>query len=211
MPLKKLWLGPAAAMIAAFVLGPVGTASAAPVHASCAAGGSPVFQAFGDTSDYVLAPNGAFENGAAGWTLSGSAHAVADDDSLGFAAVGRGALELGPGATAVSPAFCVTAADPSFRYLVEGMTADANLRTLIQVVPAGAATARTTRTVRSADTPSPRAGVWSVSGSNPLATLLPFVRAGGTATVRIEFQATSGASKVADVYVDPWAKVAKPA
>ena len=75
------------------------------------------FQAFGDTNDYSLAPDGGFESGTAGWSLSGGsgdrrqrvlrgARAPSDSKSLAINATG----------TAVSPAFCVGIEHPTFRF-----------------------------------------------------------------------------------------------
>jgi hypothetical protein len=74
------------------------------------------FLAFGDSADYSLAPNGAFEAGAGGWALSGASvtagnesykvHGASDAKSLALTATGQ----------AVSPAFCVSTAQPTFRF-----------------------------------------------------------------------------------------------
>src|SRR3954453_19360233 len=56
------------------------------------------FLPWGDPAHYVLSPDGGFEAGAAGWSLSG-AGIVADNESFDVHAPGeRAALELQPGA-----------------------------------------------------------------------------------------------------------------
>jgi hypothetical protein len=65
------------------------------------------FTRFGDYLDYVLAPDGSFENGAAGWQLDGGAKLVDTDK-------GR-SLQMPEDATAISPAMCLDLNFPHFR------------------------------------------------------------------------------------------------
>jgi hypothetical protein len=91
---------------------------AAPAAAQAACPTAPTtkpFLIFGDAANYSLAPNGSFESGAGGWSLSGASvtsgnesykvHASTDAKSLAIAATGQ----------AVSPAFCASTDNPSFR------------------------------------------------------------------------------------------------
>jgi hypothetical protein len=75
-----------------------------------------VFSAWGDASFYTLAPNGDFEGGATGWTLTGDATLVADNAGRIAAQAGDvTALQLANGATATSPAICVSSGYPTTR------------------------------------------------------------------------------------------------
>ena len=100
------------------------------------------FQAFGDSNDYSLVPNGGFETGADGWSLSGSAvtagnepwtvHGAGDSKSLAIAAAG----------VAVSPTVCVDITRPTLPLLRE-----AHERQLGRAEPASCA-GRTRRAAR---------------------------------------------------------------
>jgi hypothetical protein len=74
------------------------------------------FLPWGDAALYTLAPNGDFEAGAAGWTLTGNATLVADNAGRIAAQAGdTTALELPKNSTATSPPLCVTAGYPTTR------------------------------------------------------------------------------------------------
>lgn len=77
---------------------------------------STVFSAWGDMSLYTLAPNGDFEAGDDGWTLTGNAQIVgANAHKLAIDHDGTKALQLANGATATSPPICVGAGYPTTR------------------------------------------------------------------------------------------------
>jgi hypothetical protein len=65
------------------------------------------FTQFGDNLDYVLAPDGNFDNSVAGWQLAGGAKIVETDK-------GR-SLQLPKDATAISPSMCLDLHFPTFR------------------------------------------------------------------------------------------------
>ncbi len=73
------------------------------------------FAAFGDANDYKLV--GAFEDGAAGWTLNGGARVVSGNQPF---ASGGSALALPPGSSAVSPSVCVGHDEPTVRFFGRG-------------------------------------------------------------------------------------------
>ncbi|MBJ7470881.1 MAG: hypothetical protein JHD16_06240 [Solirubrobacteraceae bacterium] len=76
------------------------------------------FQAFGDNADYAFAPGGSFENGAPGWSLDGAS--VVDDNDTSGVFGGNKALSIRDGGRVVSPWFCVTPANPHFRFVTYG-------------------------------------------------------------------------------------------
>jgi hypothetical protein len=88
-------------LIAAAALARVAPAPAAPSCAATPSGGAPVFQAWGDPADYVLAGGGSFEAGSASWSLSGGAATAAGNDALGLTD-GTQSLTLPAGASATS-------------------------------------------------------------------------------------------------------------
>ena len=73
-----------------------------------------VFSPWGDNSLYTLAPNGSFEGGSSGWSLSG-ARVIPQSNNL---RTGSYSLSLPSGSSATSPTACVKLADPASRFFV---------------------------------------------------------------------------------------------
>ncbi len=89
------------------------------------------FARFGDRRDYVMAPSGSFENGTAGWQLSGGAQRVTEADPVDLGARdGAGMLAMGPRSRAISPTMCVDLDYPTFRVLTkaDGQTDSAEFK-----------------------------------------------------------------------------------
>jgi hypothetical protein len=72
---------------------------------NCPSGGSQVFAPWQDYANYYLAPNGSFELGTAGWSLSGGARVV--DGNEPFLPTGSHSLSLPSGSSALSPVICL--------------------------------------------------------------------------------------------------------
>ena len=72
---------------------------------NCAGGGSQVFAPWQDFANYYLAPNGSFELGTQGWSLSGGASVVSGNEP--FLPTGTHSLSLPSGSRATSPAVCL--------------------------------------------------------------------------------------------------------
>ncbi len=70
------------------------------------------FLAFGDADYYTLVENSEFDEGSGGWSLRNGAELIEGADPDGSSG---GALELAPGAVAVSPPVCVTLQYPTAR------------------------------------------------------------------------------------------------
>ena len=75
------------------------------VSGNCPSGGSQVFSPWGDGNYYLPAPNGGFESGSSGWSLSGGASVVGGNES--FLATGTHSLSLPSGSSALSPTVCL--------------------------------------------------------------------------------------------------------
>ena len=73
------------------------------------------FTRFGDSRNYVMAPNGSFEHTAlSGWQLSAAGRRVTEFDPVDLGANdGSGMLSLPAKATAISPTMCVLTIQPS--------------------------------------------------------------------------------------------------
>ena len=111
---RALRIGLVAAM-AAFVGGGVSFENAAAGVVSCNDSRARPFSPWGDNAYYKLAPNGSFDEGSAGWSLSGGARVVRDGNSL---VSGSSSLLLPAGSSATAPAACVKLADLASRFFV---------------------------------------------------------------------------------------------
>ena len=102
-----------AALLAAAVAA-IASVTAAPAHAglgiTCSVPNAQVFAPWGDASFYAEVPDGGFEAGAAGWTLSGGAKLVSGNESYSVRAPGdEWSLSLPAGSSATSPPMCIGA------------------------------------------------------------------------------------------------------
>jgi hypothetical protein len=162
------------------------------------------FAAFGDNADYTLAPAGAFESGATGWSLTGSSvvngneparvHGAADSKSLAISATGK----------AVSPPFCVGIQHPSFRFFARrtsGTWGVLNVK-LRYKNPGGVTNETTVGSVNAGDT------AWHPTAPIALSTVLGLWHADQSASVQIVLdpEDSGGAWAVDDVYIDPYSR-----
>ena len=111
---------PAAAAFAAAALLAVPTAASAEEAAPAGCPDIPTTQAFaawGDLSDYFMAPGGDVEDGADTWSLSGGAAAVEGNEPFG---AGSRSLLLPAGGSATTAAMCVGVEHRSMRFFARG-------------------------------------------------------------------------------------------
>jgi hypothetical protein len=198
---NRLWLISAAMAAAAVLSVPAATAgvskSSFSLLPSCGAKTYP-FTPWGDADAYCAFPNLGFESGTTGWKLSGSASIVAANEPWHVSGPGTHALQLGPGATALSSTLPVNLLDPWVRLFAHSAGANGSLR--VQVLFHGFAGNLT--------------GVLNVGSLSPggysswqptqrvLSTLaLPLLTT--SAQVQITSLATSGSWQVDDAYLDP--------
>jgi hypothetical protein len=162
--------------------------------------GSHPFAQFLDPMNYVLAPNGDLEAGAAGWTLKG-ASVVAGNQP--YQASGTHALALPGGSSATSAPMCVGITHPTVRFFavnkgfllstlkVDAVYTDAN--NLLRTLPLGVVT-----------------GLPGWKPSLPMVALGDLVNpllSGGSTRISIRFTPLLGGDwRVDDVYVDPYAR-----
>lgn len=147
---------------------------------------SKAFAKFGDTADYSLAPGGDFEDGS-GWTLKGGAKFASGNETLGVAAGSR-SLKLPLGAVAVSPEFCVDETNPHFRFVSKPDNAIAGYEAIVLYKNEGGAVKQAQFTSSSAQ--SWGSGKWAPSSASPLATKIPLLAGGKTASVQLMFVST---------------------
>jgi hypothetical protein len=102
------------AVVAAALLGFAAFAGSA--QACSYTGAEQVFSRWGDLHSYVLGPDGGFESGGSGWSLSGGAKAVRGNESyyLNGARDSR-SLSLPAGSSATSPPICMSIDTPVLR------------------------------------------------------------------------------------------------
>ena len=168
------------------------------------------FQAFGDSSEYFLAPNGGFEAGGAGWSLT-NASVVAGNES--FFLNGKGdtrSLAIAPGGQAVSSVICVDTTRTGFRYFAQQASSPSAPDLLVSIRWVGPdGLLRLIRVDRLAGT-NYRSWTPSRFFAPQLAAQL-FKRLGlteqDTASVRLVFQAENEAGpgwRIDDLYIDPF-------
>lgn len=156
------------------------------------------FSPWGDQNDYELAPDGGFEEGGVGWTLSGGAKVVqANEDRFLHGAGDHSAVLLPYGASATSPPICVDETTPSFRVMTRNIgEKGAKLRVTISYVVAGGTK------VQQTDAPPADKG-WAASPPLQLQTEGEAER-----VARITFTSYERKAEylVDDLYVDPFAR-----
>jgi hypothetical protein len=162
------------------------------------------FKGFGDTADYSLVSNGAFESGTSGWTLTRASVATGNESYYVHGATDAKSLVINPTGTAVSPAFCVSVDHPTFRFFARRTSGTwGNLAARLRWRDAAGVTHDTT--VGTIDGGS---GSWQVSPAFKLATALPLWQSGQTLSVQVVFDPEDygGAFAIDDVYIDPYTK-----
>ncbi len=205
MPLRKQGnLIKGAAAIASLVA----VSAITPAIASAACEQAPTTKAFtkiGDNADYSVAPGGSFENGIAGWTLTGGAKIISGNETLGFlkgsVVPGSKSLALPVGATATSPEFCVDETNPHFRFMAKPDSSMSGYKAI--VIYRNASGAITNAQFTSSADIKWGDGAWSASAISPLATKIPLSATNPTASVQLMFVSTG--NKVA-VGIGFWGK-----
>jgi hypothetical protein len=159
------------------------------------------FAKFGDKADYSPAPNGTFESSTVGWKLGKGASIVKDNDTLGVTS-GSKALKLGTGAIATSPEFCVSEANPYFRFVAKAGFFFSTYQALV-LYRDSAGTLTQAQFVSSQNTQL-FPGIWTASAVSPLATKIPLLSGGKTASVQIVMASLFGGASIDSVMVDPY-------
>src|SRR5687767_13909914 len=111
-PRVRKGLGRVVALAAvAFVAGPGVAQAACPTPATTKA-----FQAFGDSADYFLAPNGGFESGTADWTLSNASVVAGNEGYFVHAKTDQRSLWIAPGGKTVTGEICIDTTRTGYRF-----------------------------------------------------------------------------------------------
>jgi hypothetical protein len=154
------------------------------------------FARYGDDAKYKNV--GTFEDGTAGWTLTGGAKVVSGNETAHVSGPGDAhSLSLPAGSTATTPPVCVGLAEPTLRFfakrdsgLLSSVVVTVHVQTSLGVwvtLPLGV----------------DLGGAWHPSGKMLiLANLLPLLPPDRTA-VKFTFAPLLGSYQIDDVYVDP--------
>ena len=162
------------------------------------------FLPFLDPMQYVLAPDGGFEDAARGWKLRGADVERGNESFYVGRADDRRSLELAAGASAVSPPMCVGIERPTLRFFSK-RSGGGELPSAVAVEVLFNGVDGELRTVALA--PVLSGASWQPTLPLPiLANLLPNVSSDDQAVVAFRFTALTGATRIDDVYVDPYAK-----
>ncbi len=156
------------------------------------------FAGFGDSASYSPISGGSFEEGSPGWSLTNAA-VVAGNESYGVAG-GSHSLAIQPNGVAVSPAFCVSIAQPTLRFFARQTSGSWGvLNVILRWQEANGTTHETTLGSLQSGT------AWKPSPVLALAGTLPIWQAGETLTARLVLKPEpyGGAWAVDDAYVDP--------
>jgi hypothetical protein len=113
------------------------TPAKAGLGVACPSPASKVFAPWNDFANYAYAPNGGFESGSGGWTLSGGAKVVAGNSTLYVHGAGeRYSLSLPKGSSATSPPMCISLFSSKMRFFAANKGL-ASSRLKVQVIYGG--------------------------------------------------------------------------
>ncbi|HEX2128780.1 MAG TPA: hypothetical protein VHF58_06140 [Solirubrobacterales bacterium] len=162
---------------------------------------SRVFLPWGDIAHYGLAPDGAFESGGEGWSLSGGA-SVIDGNSTHYvrSADDAKSLSLPAGSSALSPTTCVGLEHPTLRFFSKKVSGSSLLSSMTVSVRTETALGLVVELPVGVVTPT---GSWQPTlPMTVVANLLPLLP-GEYAPVQFRFTPVLGSWQIDDVYVDP--------
>ena len=163
------------------------------------------FTRFGDQRDYVMAPDGSFEDAVlSGWQLSGSARRVTEADPVDLGASdGAGMLSLAARATAISPTMCVDLNYPTFRVLTKAVGRADSSEFKIEVVYPDSAKPTWEELSKFDGKQFTNAGLgWRLTNDMDMKADLGG-KSAGFRRVAFRFTALTGTWRVDDLYVDP--------
>jgi hypothetical protein len=195
---NRLWLVLTALVAAAGLAVPAASATAASgLLPSCGPKSYPFVQ-WGDNDAYCAFPNLGFENGKVSWTLSGNSSILSANEPWHVSGPGTHALQLGPGATALSSSLPVNLLDPWIRFFGHSVGANGSLR--VQVIFHGLL-GNVTGLLNIGSLSPGSYSSWQPTQRVLSALALPLFTT--SAQVQLTSQATSGSWQVDDVYLDP--------
>lgn len=159
------------------------------------------FLPWADVANYVLAPDGTFESGAASWTLGGAAVGAGNEPFYVHGAGESASLALPDGSSATTRAVCVGIEHPTIRFFARnGGLPQSTLQVEVLFEDATGGVHAAAIGVVTSD------GSWQPTPPLPIVVnLLPLLPGERTAVAfRFTPQGTGGSWEIDDLYVDPW-------
>jgi hypothetical protein len=153
------------------------------------------FAPWSDYANYAFVPDGGFENGASGWTLTGGASVRGGNESFYIHSTSdRNSLSLPAGSSATTPTMCIGLLSTKMRFVAAG---DRYAKVKVQIIYRGLlSSVLGILDGGTIDT----SGAWEPSPQmTMLGGLLPLLTQG----VQFRFVAVNGSSTLDDVYLDP--------
>jgi hypothetical protein len=167
-------------------------------------GAQQVFKPWGDSRNYVLGPDGGFEVGAQGWTLSGGASPVGGNESYYLnGSSDSQSLFLPAGSSAISPPVCMSLDTPVFRMFARN-TGDPSSRLRVEAnyKLLGLLRTKTVSTITASSNWEPTQQMSTVlTLSTIVGTLIP-----SAIQIKITPLDSKGEWQVDDLYIDPFAR-----
>jgi hypothetical protein len=193
---RRLRLAPLLALTAALVsVGATAAPASAGLGLACPDATSTPFAPWSDYANYAFSPNGGFESGSTGWSLSGGGRVASGNESYYVHGSGdKYSLSLPAGASATSPAMCISLLSGKMRFVAKGAP---GAKVKVQIIYRGVLSSVLgildggTYSVNSSWSPSSEVGM--------LGGVLPLL----TSSVSFRFTAVNGAVTMDDVYLDP--------
>ena len=152
------------------------------------------FTPWSDYANYAFSPNGGFESGTSGWSVSGGKVVTENESFFVHSRNDRYSLSLSSGGSATTPGMCISLLSGKMRFVSRG---DSGAKVKVQVIYRGLLSSVLgildggTYSVGSSWKPSPQVGM--------LGGVLPLL----TSSVSFRFTASGGAVAIYDVYLDP--------
>jgi hypothetical protein len=152
------------------------------------------FSPWSDYANYAFSPDGGFEGGGSGWSLSGARVVSGNETFYVHSKYDSRSLSLPSGASATSPLMCISLLSGKMRFVARG---DSGAKIRVQIIYRGLLSSVLgildggTFSANGSWKPSPEVGM--------LGGVLPLLTTG----VQFRFTATNGAVAIDDVYLDP--------
>jgi hypothetical protein len=152
------------------------------------------FAPWSDYANYAFSPDGGFEGGASGWSLSGARVVSGNETFYVHSNYDSRSLSLPAGASATSPPMCISLLSGKMRFVTRG---DSGSKVKVQIIYRGLLSSVLgildggTYSAGGNWKPSPEVGM--------LGGVLPLL----TASVQFKFTAVNGDALLDDVYLDP--------
>jgi len=170
---------------------------------NCPTSGTQVFSRWNDSNLYYLGPNGGFENGSNGWSLSAS---YVGSGNQPFMASGSHSLVLPSGSKATSPVICLGPKNVALRMFgsdTGGTDSGLHVRVLWYGLLNTLLGSSDYNTFAPGSGWAPTDSVKSTGGVNVLIPLL------GSTSARVQLYPIGSGSnwRIDDFYIDPWASI----